>query len=112
CPPHNRSVLPIHRAILAKRVRFYGGAPDRARRDVAEAEHGAFWQRLSTACVGAGSRGSHGSLPEARRSSGRAGYCVSLRRPNRSASDGTSQRDESHREPALAAELFLRTRLT
>src|SRR5215475_81225 len=48
-------------------------------------------------------------MSEARGSGGCAGYCISLRRPNRSASNGTFKRDESYGGLALAVELFLWT---
>src|SRR5262249_6153526 len=50
-------------------------------------------------------------MSEAHGSRGCAGYCISLRRPNRSASNRTSKRDESYGRLAVAVELFLWTRL-
>src|SRR5215472_97728 len=50
-------------------------------------------------------------MSEARGSRGCAGYCISLRRPNRSASNRTSKRDESYGGLAVAVELFLWARL-
>src|SRR6185369_15653573 len=100
------------RSNLAKRFQFFSGAPRCARRDIAEAEHGAFRQRKSKAGFGGGSRASYSSLLEGSGPRRCARYRVSLGWPNRSASDRTSKRDESYRGLAVAAELFLWARVT
>src|SRR4029079_18054505 len=100
-----------HRTNFAQRFRFLRGAPRCARRDIAEAEHGAFRQRKSKAGFGGGSRRSYRSLLEGSGPRRCARDRVSLGWPNRSASDRTSKRDESYRGLAVAAELFLWARL-
>ena len=55
-------------------------------------------------------RRSDSSMPEACGPRGRARHCIPFGGPNRSASDRTSECDESNRRLALAAQLFLRAR--
>ena len=53
---HNGTAFPSDRGNLAQRFRFFSGTSGCARRDIAEAEHGTFGERMSTAGFGAGSR--------------------------------------------------------
>jgi fructose-bisphosphate aldolase class I len=53
---HNGTAFPSDRGNLAQRFRFFSGTSGCARRDIAEAEHGTFGERMSTAGFSAGSR--------------------------------------------------------
>ena len=92
---YGRTLFRSDRANIAKCFQCFGGTSRCLRRHVTETEHGAFGKRMSKASFRAGSGRSDGALHEARGSCGGTRPGVSLRRSKRSASDRTSQCDES-----------------